>query len=722
MLLFRQFRFDPERLALYRGQTAISLRPKVAQLLNYFLTHPNQLVKREQLLNALWQHGEFREAALNQSITELRHALQDNAKSPIYIKTLPHQGYVWICAVKADSNNKRRLGVKAAIGLVAIALLGGVYSYKSVSIPPAQLQEKAQLLIHPMQNHTGVQANAWWGYALEGTLRERLKTSFHLIPKSQTPDYLNKPEKVPPQQLVLSIKPMQQRYLLQASMAGRHAQVLVEELDNNFIEIADKLLDSLTTNTSRSVTKLNKVNGLSDYYRGVQALNEHGPILAKSYFEAALTQTPDHLPSRLELARIAWGQGNIQLAKHYFNGIDLQTAPYTLRARYHLYLGTFQKVLGEFQRARLSAKNALVMAEQSQHIELMASTYQLMADVAWNTLQWQDYTHAMSAAHALIGSRSFAYSEAQRSFYLANPPAAGPQQKNLVNLSQSKKVLEGAIQYYRQSAQRIELARSLFAYGQNYLVPVSESESSLLEALEIAKESGEQYLTMQVLTYLGFYYIQLHQGEKALYYLEQVALVQAFKPALEQLSLLKAMAYMDIGLTTNRHTALKRAQQLFESLLSIDTTSDTVRANVTLLLGWVALKQGEIDKSQMLTNAALEAYEAGGLSDAMSYAKYTQMYIYLLRNEPDKALKLMDLDRDKEAHLMLFYSSVAAHLTNDEQLFVKTQEMLGKLNNSQALLDQLERFKYQSQGDAKLIAELLDAPYSVYCQSKWILE
>ncbi|OCQ19247.1 hypothetical protein A7985_21170 [Pseudoalteromonas luteoviolacea] len=722
MLLFGQFRFDPERLALYHGQTSISMRPKVSQLLEYFLTHPNQLIKREHLLKSLWQHGEFREAALNQSITELRQVLQDNAKSPIYIKTLPHQGYMWICAVKSDSSNKRRLGVKAAIGLVVISLLGGVYSYKSASIPPAQIQGQVPLLIHPMQNHTGVQANAWWGYALEGTLRERLKTSFKLIPKSQTPDYLNKPEKAQPQQLFLSIKPMQQRYLLQASMAGRHTQVLVEQLDNNFIEIADKLLGTLTTNTALSATKLNEINGLSDYFRGIQALNERGPRLAKSYFEAALTQTPEHLPSRLELARIAWGQGNIQLANHYFDGIDLKTAPYTLQARYHLYLGTFQKALGEFQRARLSAKNALVMAEQSQHIELMASTYQLMADVAWSTLQWQDYTHAMSAAHALIGSRSFAYSEAQRSFYLANPPAAGPQQKNLVNLSQSKKVLEGAIQYYRQSEQRIELARSLFAYGQNYLVPVSESESSLLEALEIANESGEQYFKMQVLTYLGFYYIQLHQGEKALYYLDQVSLEQAFKPALEQLGLLKAMAHMDIGLTTDRHSALKTAQQLFESLLSIETTSDMARANVTLLLGWIALKQGETDKSQMLTNAALEAYEVGGLSDAMIYAKYTQMYIYLLRNEPDNALKLMDLEQDKEAHLMLFYASVAAHMVSDELLFAKAQGMLGKLNNSQSLLDQLEQFKQQPQGDAKLIAELLDAPYSVYCQSKWILE
>ncbi|KZN42074.1 winged helix-turn-helix domain-containing protein [Pseudoalteromonas luteoviolacea] len=722
MLLFSQFRFDSERLALYRGQVAINLRPKVAQLLDYFLTHPNQLIRREQLLSALWQHGEFREAALNQSITELRQVLQDDAKNPIYIKTLPHQGYVWICQVKTASCYKQRVTLIASVGLTILALIGGLYRYQYISPPSTQVQAKTQLLIHPMQNLTGVQANAWWGYALEGTLRDSLQSNYQLIPKSKTPDYLEQSEKGAPQQLFLSLQSTQQRYLLTAKLADRQTQVLVEQLDENFIEIAHQLVNALTINKPMSISEHKEVNGLRDYFRGIQALNEHGPKLAKTYFEAALIQAPDHVPSQIELARIAWLQGNVELAEYYFGEVDIVSASLTLQTRYYLYLGEFQKVLGEYQQAGQNAQRALKLAEHNQFIEQMASSYQLLADIAWSTLQWQDYSHAMSAAHALIGSRSFAYSEAQRSFYLANPPAAGPEQKNVVNLAQSKEVLASAIQYYRQTNQRIELSKSLFAYGQNYLVPVSESEGSLLEALEIAANSGDQYFKMQVLTYLGFYYIQLHQGQRALDYLNQVELQQTFKPALEQLSLLKAMAYMDIGLTTNQQQALDTAEQLFESILLAETTSAMAGANVKLLLAWVALRQGEIDKSLLLSHAALESYEQSGLSDAMTYAKYTQMYIHLLQNEPRDALKLMDLEHDKEAHLMLFYSAAAAHMTENMALLEQTQRMLRNLKNSDALLAQLALFKQQPQGDAKLIADLLDAPYSVYCQSKWILE
>ncbi|KZN60425.1 winged helix-turn-helix domain-containing protein [Pseudoalteromonas luteoviolacea] len=723
MLLFGQYRFDSERLVLYCGQREIALRPKVAQLLAYFVARPNELVKREVVLKDLWQHGEFREAALNQSITELRQALGDSAKHPLFIKTIPQQGYMWICDVKVTPclRKRNRFLIGIALG-VALSLGSMVYLYNNSPFAHSQLQAQPQLIIHSMQNHTGVQANAWWGYALEGVLRSRLQQGYQLLPKSRTPDYIDSVTKEAPQQFYLSLKPLQQRFLLQAELAGRRTEVIVEQLDDNFSDIATQLITSLTDSSGFVADQPLAVNGLSDYYRGVQALTEHGPQLAEQYFEAALIQAPEHVPSRLELAQIAWLQGDVSEAKAHFSLIELSPTSPALRARYYLYLGTFEKALGEFDNAKHSAQLALRAAQKSQQIELIASAYQLIADAAWSTTQWQDYTHAMSAAYALIGSRSFAYSEAQRSFYLANPPAAGPQQKNTLNLAQSKEVLEVATRYYRQTERQIDLARSLFAYGQNYLVPVSESENSLLEALEIASSSGDKYFEVQVLTYLGFYYIQLHRGDEALSYLNQVDIDDAFIPAIEQLSVLKAMAYMDIGLTTNNHQSLQEADRRLTQLLANEKTSAMTHANAQLLLAWVALKQGDVDNAESLTQSAFQAYKLSGLDDAIVYAKYTQMYIYLLRNKPDQALDLIDFEQDKEAHLMLFYASVAAHMTQDDVLLKQSKRMLGELQNSQLLLEQLGQLTQQPQRSIELITEILDAPYSVYCQSKWILE
>jgi len=77
-------------------EVAAQLRHKVANLLTYLIKHNNRIISKEELLAELWQHGDYRENSLTQSIRELRAALGDNAKSPSYIKTFSQRGYQWI--------------------------------------------------------------------------------------------------------------------------------------------------------------------------------------------------------------------------------------------------------------------------------------------------------------------------------------------------------------------------------------------------------------------------------------------------------------------------------------------------------------------------------------------------------------------------------------------------------------------------------------------------
>jgi DNA-binding winged helix-turn-helix (wHTH) protein/tetratricopeptide (TPR) repeat protein len=74
----------------------IQLRHKVANLLSYLIINRERIVSKEELLDALWQHGDYRENSLTQSIRELRAALGDKAKTPNYVKTYPQRGYQWI--------------------------------------------------------------------------------------------------------------------------------------------------------------------------------------------------------------------------------------------------------------------------------------------------------------------------------------------------------------------------------------------------------------------------------------------------------------------------------------------------------------------------------------------------------------------------------------------------------------------------------------------------
>nr|WP_275668207.1 winged helix-turn-helix domain-containing protein [Pseudoalteromonas piscicida] len=725
VLHFLQYRFDPNVSCLYRDAEQVPLRPRVVQLLAYFLAHPNQIVTRETLLSTLWQHGEFREAALTQSITELRQALKDNAQQPTFIKTIPQQGYQWICPIESRtfSTFKLTTTMKAMLVVGAVALSGVAASvylvYSSAPVVTRVQAEQDSLIIVPMVNETGVQANAWWGYALEAALRQHLQSHYQLVPRSQYPELA---ENSTINQLTLSLKPIQQRFILSVTYGDKQSEIIVEQLDESFEAIATEVIAQLALGVDTKTAKKSPLNlAMNDYYRGVQALNEQGPQLAKAYFEAAVAQMPEHLESQLELAQICWQLGDIDSATHRFEQVSLSSASIATRARYHLYYGEFFKAQGLHQQALQQAQLALDAAEQSQQVELIAMAYQLKADAFWVLQRWDEYQQAMSSAHVLIGSRSFAYSEAQRSFYLANPPAAGPAEKTLLNLEKSKPVLAQAIAYYEQTEQTMNLIKALFAYGQNYLVPVVESEPSLLKALALAQKNGYHYLEKQILTYLGFYYIQLHQGEKALRYLNEINGEPRFIPSYEQQQLLIGMAHMDIALQTGDTDAMQSAITQYQMLLESDYISLVTRANVKLLLGWTWIKAGKLELAEPLTVEAMQDYQTLQLQEVETYALYTQMYIHLLRNEPQQALEIITAHQHTNSHLLLLYGVVAADMLNEEALQKRFSDKLAGLENSQLLQQQLLQIRQQSSIDKHFITELIDAPYSVYCQSKWTI-
>ncbi|MCJ8296765.1 MAG: winged helix-turn-helix domain-containing protein [Colwellia sp.] len=112
---FGQFHFDECRGSLTsldeelpnskENQVEIQLRHKVANLLAYLIKNSTRIISKEELLTELWQHGDYRENSLTQSIRELRSALGDKAKAPSFIKTFPQRGYQWIHEVSAISHN-----------------------------------------------------------------------------------------------------------------------------------------------------------------------------------------------------------------------------------------------------------------------------------------------------------------------------------------------------------------------------------------------------------------------------------------------------------------------------------------------------------------------------------------------------------------------------------------------------------------------------------------
>lgn len=79
----------------------IALTPKALALLEYLLTHPDELVSRDRLLDVVWGWDyPVGTRAVDTRVAELRRALEDDPSSPNYIETIPGQGYRYIAIVE----------------------------------------------------------------------------------------------------------------------------------------------------------------------------------------------------------------------------------------------------------------------------------------------------------------------------------------------------------------------------------------------------------------------------------------------------------------------------------------------------------------------------------------------------------------------------------------------------------------------------------------------
>jgi DNA-binding response OmpR family regulator len=83
------------------GETELTLTPKAVTLLEYMLTHPDELVSRERLLDVVWGWDyPVGTRAVDTRVAELRRALDDDPGSPRYIETIPGQGYRFVGKVE----------------------------------------------------------------------------------------------------------------------------------------------------------------------------------------------------------------------------------------------------------------------------------------------------------------------------------------------------------------------------------------------------------------------------------------------------------------------------------------------------------------------------------------------------------------------------------------------------------------------------------------------
>ena len=98
---FGAFALDERQGRLLHGGRDIALAPRPLALLCCLLRHPNQLLSREALLDAVWGHRHVSAGVLKTTVYTVRDALGAGARSAdCHIETVPRRGYRLVARVE----------------------------------------------------------------------------------------------------------------------------------------------------------------------------------------------------------------------------------------------------------------------------------------------------------------------------------------------------------------------------------------------------------------------------------------------------------------------------------------------------------------------------------------------------------------------------------------------------------------------------------------------
>jgi len=100
--LFEHFAFDTDRRELRRGPDVVATAPQVFDLLEYLIRNREQVVSKDDLVDAIWKGRVVSDAALTTRVNAARSVIGDTGEAQRLIKTLPRKGFRFVGAVREE--------------------------------------------------------------------------------------------------------------------------------------------------------------------------------------------------------------------------------------------------------------------------------------------------------------------------------------------------------------------------------------------------------------------------------------------------------------------------------------------------------------------------------------------------------------------------------------------------------------------------------------------
>jgi len=174
------WRVTPGEGSLSRNGKTVHVEPKVMEVLVYLAAHQQEVISREDLERDVWRGALVGYDAVTATVIKLRKALDDDARHPRIIATIPKRGYKLIATVHSDTDTQandtgqppvqdqpvvKKLNTAISLWpavLVATLLIAGValYSLNRPQNPVRNtntytLDKHASVVILPLSNLSG---------------------------------------------------------------------------------------------------------------------------------------------------------------------------------------------------------------------------------------------------------------------------------------------------------------------------------------------------------------------------------------------------------------------------------------------------------------------------------------------------------------------------------------------------------------------------------------
>jgi DNA-binding winged helix-turn-helix (wHTH) protein len=113
---FEDFRLDPDRRLLMRGDNVMPLTPKQFSLLFVLVQRKGELVSYQELKKLVWPETRVVEnKSLTQTIYSVRSQLGDSANQQRFIENVPRKGYRFASEIREWRNGKQIIDIESPI-------------------------------------------------------------------------------------------------------------------------------------------------------------------------------------------------------------------------------------------------------------------------------------------------------------------------------------------------------------------------------------------------------------------------------------------------------------------------------------------------------------------------------------------------------------------------------------------------------------------------------